>query len=136
MITGKLYDYLKFLAQIVLPALATLYFALAGLWGLPAAEQVVGTIVAVDAFLGVVLGISQVNYNKNTLVGDMVVADHPEAGKTFQLQLNGDPEQLADQPEVRFKVKNQTKPRAKKRTKKNSSKVEPITSDPMTKGKS
>jgi hypothetical protein len=58
MITGKLYNNLKFLAQIVLPALATLYVTLAGLWGLPATEAVVGTIVAFDTFLGVLLQIS------------------------------------------------------------------------------
>ena len=41
----------------------TLYFALAGIWGLPCAEEIVGTITAVDTFLGVILGISTHNYN-------------------------------------------------------------------------
>ena len=54
--TNKIYDILKFIAQIVLPALGTLYFALAAIWGFPYGEQVVGTITAVDAFLGAVLG--------------------------------------------------------------------------------
>lgn len=62
--SNKVYDILKFIAQILLPALGTLYFALAGIWGFPYAEQVVGTITAVDTFLGVVLGISSANYNK------------------------------------------------------------------------
>ena len=62
--SNKVYDVLKFIAQILLPALGTLYFALAGIWGFPYAEQVVGTITAVDTFLGVVLGISSANYNK------------------------------------------------------------------------
>ena len=61
---NKTYDILKYVAQIILPAIGTLYFALAGIWGLPYAEQVVGTITAVDTFLGVVLGISSANYNK------------------------------------------------------------------------
>ena len=61
---NKVYDILKYIAQIVLPALGTLYFALAGIWGLPYAEQVVGTISAVDTFLGVILKISSNNYNK------------------------------------------------------------------------
>lgn len=61
---NKVYDVLKYIAQIVLPALATLYFALAGIWGFPYAEQVVGTISAVDTFLGVILKISSNNYNK------------------------------------------------------------------------
>lgn len=63
-LTNKTYDVLKFIAQILLPALGTLYFALASIWGLPYAEQIVGTITAVDAFLGAVLGISTANYNK------------------------------------------------------------------------
>lgn len=62
--SNKVYDILKFIAQILLPAMGTLYFALAGIWGFPYAEQVVGTITAVDTFLGVVLGISSANYNK------------------------------------------------------------------------
>ena len=56
-------DILKFIAQIVLPAIGTLYFALASIWGLPYGEQIVGTITAVDAFLGAVLGISTAQYN-------------------------------------------------------------------------
>ncbi len=60
----KTYDVLKWIAQYVLPALGTLYFALAGIWGLPYGEQVVGTITAVDTFLGVLLGVSTNKYNK------------------------------------------------------------------------
>ena len=62
--SNKVYDVLKFIAQVVLPAIGTLYFALAGIWGFPYGEQIVGTITAVDTFLGVVLGISTAQYNK------------------------------------------------------------------------
>lgn len=62
--SNKVYDVLKYIAQIVLPAFGTLYFALANIWGLPYGEEVVGTITAVDAFLGALLMISNVNYNK------------------------------------------------------------------------
>lgn len=62
--SNKVYDKLKWIAQILLPALGTLYFALAGIWNFPYAEAIVGTITAVDTFLGVLLGISTVNYNK------------------------------------------------------------------------
>lgn len=62
--TNKTYDILKHVAQLVLPAAGTLYFALAGIWGFPYGEEVVGTITAIDAFLGVVLGYSTVQYNK------------------------------------------------------------------------
>ena len=63
-LSNKTYDVLKWIAQFFLPASGTLYFALAGIWGLPYGEQIVGTITAVDTFLGVILGISTMNYNK------------------------------------------------------------------------
>jgi len=63
--SNKTYDCLKWIAQILLPALGTLYFALAGIWGLPYGEQIVGTITAIDTFLGVLLGISSANYKEN-----------------------------------------------------------------------
>lgn len=62
--TNKTYDRLKFVAQVVLPALASLVFAIAQIWGMQYAEQIVGTITAVDAFMGVCLGISTNMYNK------------------------------------------------------------------------
>ena len=62
--SNKLYDILKWIAMVFLPAIATLYFALAGIWGLPHAEEVVGTITAIDTFMGVLLGISSAQYNK------------------------------------------------------------------------
>lgn len=63
-LSNKVYDVLKWVAQILLPALGTLYFALASIWGFPYGEQIIGTITAVDVFLGVLLGISSANYNK------------------------------------------------------------------------
>ena len=62
--SNKTYDTLKFVAQIILPAIGTLYFALAGLWNFPYVEAIVGTITAIDAFLGAILGISTAQYNK------------------------------------------------------------------------
>lgn len=62
--SNKVYDILKFIAQIVLPAIGTLYFALAGIWGFPYGEEIVGTIAAIDAFLGALLGISSAQYYK------------------------------------------------------------------------
>lgn len=61
---NKTYDILKWVALVVLPAIATLYFALAGIWHLPYGEQIVGTITAIDTFLGAILGISSYGYNK------------------------------------------------------------------------
>lgn len=64
----KIYNWLKWLSLVCLPALGTLYFALSGIWGFPYGEQVVGTIMAVDTFLGALLGISSIQYNKK--IGD------------------------------------------------------------------
>ena len=64
-ISNKVYDVLKWIAQYLLPALGTLYFALSTIWGFPYGEQVVGTITAIDAFLGAILGISSTTYYKN-----------------------------------------------------------------------
>ena len=62
--SNRLYDILKYVAQIVLPALGTLYFALAKIWQFPYGAEIVGTITAVDAFLGALLKISTDQYNK------------------------------------------------------------------------
>jgi len=62
--SNKMYDLLKWIAQILLPAIGTLYFAIAQIWGLPYSEQIVGTITALDAFLGAVLGVSTKAYRE------------------------------------------------------------------------
>lgn len=62
--SDKIYDVLKWVALIFIPALGTLYFALSTIWGLPYGEQIVGTLTAVDTFLGALLGISTYQYNK------------------------------------------------------------------------
>ena len=64
-ISNEAYDVLKYVAQYLLPALGTLVFALAKIWGLPYGEEIVGTITAIDAFLGALLGISTYTYNKD-----------------------------------------------------------------------
>ena len=60
----KIYDVLKWIAQLFLPAVGTLYAALAGIWGFPYGEQIMSTILAIDTFLGAILGISNANYKK------------------------------------------------------------------------
>lgn len=73
--TNKTYDILKYIAQIVLPALGALYAALAGLWGFPYGEEIVGTIAAIDVFLGALLQISSNNYYKSgkDTIGSLIV---------------------------------------------------------------
>lgn len=65
-LNDKWYGILKWIALIFLPALGTLYFALAKIWGFPYASEITGTLAAVDAFLGALLQISTNNYNKNS----------------------------------------------------------------------
>lgn len=61
----KVYDILKYIALIVLPALGTFYSVLAGIWGLPYGDQITGTILAVDTLLGALIGVSSATYKKN-----------------------------------------------------------------------
>jgi Putative phage holin Dp-1 len=103
MVTGKLYVYLKWAAQIFLPALGVLYFALTDLLGLPATEQIMGTILIIDLGLGVILGISQMHYKKQISSGVMRI-DEIGDKITYSLELDEDPVILADKQEVRFKV--------------------------------
>ena len=63
-LSNKNFDRLKWVAMYLLPAIGTLYFTIASIWHLPYAEQVVGTITAVDTFLAIILGISTNMYNK------------------------------------------------------------------------
>ena len=65
MFNDRIYKVLKWIAMYLLPALGTLYFTLAGIWGLPYGEQIVGTVTAIDTFLGILLGISTYQYTKN-----------------------------------------------------------------------
>lgn len=64
--SNKTYDILKWIAQVILPALGTFYAALVPLWRLPYGDQIVGTILAVDTLLGAILGISTKRYNTAT----------------------------------------------------------------------
>lgn len=69
---NKVYDILKFIAQIVLPASATFYLTLAGIWSLPYGEQISGTIMAIDTLLGAILMISSTKYNSNNVSTETV----------------------------------------------------------------
>lgn len=98
------YNKIKFVAQILLPAVATLYFALAGIWGLPNAEQVVGTITAIDLFLGALLGLSSVQYkNSSGRINGHVNIAPDEEGNT-DLRVRMDPQALMNKDEITLKV--------------------------------
>lgn len=67
--SDKAYNIIKWIAQLVLPAAGTLYFALSQIWGFPYGEEIVGTITAIDVFLGALIGISTVQHNKSVSDG-------------------------------------------------------------------
>lgn len=104
-LSPKAYEFLKNLVQLILPAAGTLYFSLAGIWGLPAGEKVVGTLAVLATFLGVILKISSRTYDAlgKAFDGDMVVDDDGE-GPRFRLELETPPEEFAGKDKVSFKV--------------------------------
>lgn len=102
--SSKVYDFLKKLAQIWLPALGTLYFALAALWGLPAADKVTGTVMAVDAFLGVLLKFSKDQYVASGAAFDGHVTVIPTDDGNTNVRLNLAPSDLVDKSQITLKV--------------------------------
>lgn len=103
------YDLLKWMAMIALPALGTFYYALSVLWGFPNPDKVVGTIVAFNTLLGVLLGLSTRSYNSSEARydGSMNVEQRPDGVKTLTLAINSDPEQFENMKQVVFKVNKQ-----------------------------
>lgn len=97
----KVYDVLKWIAQYFLPALGTLYFALSRIWGLPYGEEIVGTITAIDAFIGVLLGISTSNYSGDGIL--KIDTQDPEKD-IYKLELNIPVEDVATKKNITFKV--------------------------------
>lgn len=98
------YEILKWIAQIVLPALGTLYFALSTIWGLPYGEQIIGTITAVDTFLGALLGISTSQYRKTDGDGVLVIDESNPDKDVWRLEFNDDLDKLKDKTHVTFRV--------------------------------
>ena len=105
-LSNRTYDALKWITQLLLPATGTLYFTIAAIWGLPASEQVVGTITAVVFFLGVILGLSTNNYNSSLVSGaGQLVVDTSDPDKdVYRLELDATPEAIANLNEVVLKV--------------------------------
>lgn len=99
------YDVLKYISLILLPALATLYAALAPLWHFPKVQEVVITITSVDTFLGVLLGLSTKVYNTSDAKYDGTIdVSDTDTGKMYTLNLNTHPETMVEKKDVTFKV--------------------------------
>lgn len=103
MLNDKVYDILKRVVQIVLPAIGTLYFALSGIWGFPAADKVIGTISAITAFLGVVLGISSAKYKAPT-DGTLTIDTSDEAKDSYKFYVETPLDELPAKKTITMKV--------------------------------
>lgn len=102
--SNKTYDVIKWIAQYLIPAAGTLYAALSKIWGFPYGSEVVGTLSAIDIFLGAVLGISSASYQGE---GTLEIHSDAEDNKDiYRLALNVPVESLADKKTVTFKVEN------------------------------
>lgn len=104
-LNNRVYDFLKYIAQIVLPAFGALYYGLAQVWGLPEADKVVGSIIVIDTFLGALLNLSSKAYNSSDAKfdGSINVVETPEK-KMYSLVVDGDPADLDKKDEAVFKV--------------------------------
>jgi hypothetical protein len=107
-LNDKVYNILKYVALVLLPAVASLYFAISEVWELPHGPEVMATITTIDTFLGVVLGISTGRYNQKELAYDgAILVEEDDERKLFSLELSSEPDQLDQKDEVRLKVKPQ-----------------------------
>lgn len=106
--SDKVYKALKHLVQVILPAVAALYFGLAALWDLPDPEKVAGTIACIQVFLGVCLGISGKAYNalSDHDIGNLVITEKEDGTLNYSFEATGDPLDIQTKREVTFKVDN------------------------------
>lgn len=74
-LNNSMYDVMKWIVTLVLPALGTLYFTLSQIWGLPYGEEVVGTLTAISLFLGTILKISSSNYSSENEIAETDIQD-------------------------------------------------------------
>lgn len=105
MLGDRSYLTLKRSATVILPSAGALYFTLAQIWNLPKAEEVVGTIAAINAFVGVLLGVSTSSYNKSDAkyAGVVEVEETPDK-KILTFELNDNAQPIEQQSEVVFRV--------------------------------
>jgi hypothetical protein len=107
MLSDKVYNFIKMLVQLALPAFSTLYLSLAGVWSLPYAQQIVGTSAALATFFGVVLRLSNRSYvaNDANYDGKVVITTNEDGVKLYSLELHSDPDAIDVKDSINFKVK-------------------------------
>jgi len=105
-LSDKVYIKVKWLIVIVLPSLGTLYFALSQIWGWPNGEHVLGSVIAVQAFLGGIFAISTQQYNNSDarFDGTIVTTEHADGGKTASLEFDQHPQEVLNKKEVTLKI--------------------------------
>jgi hypothetical protein len=103
----KVYDFLKAMVLVGIPGFSTFYFTVGTIWDFPATEQVTGTLAALAAFVGILIGISKSNYTKSDDIydGRLLVEHNTEAGVQVNLDLRGIPD-FMDRDSLVFKVVN------------------------------
>ena len=102
-LSNRSYNVIKFIAMILLPAAGTLYFALAGVWQLPHAQQIIGTITAVDTFLGAILHVSSKSYTPST-DGKLVIDKSDPAKDTYSLNVTTPLSELEKKDHLLLKI--------------------------------
>lgn len=108
LLTNRLYDILKYVALILLPAVGALYFGLGQIWGLPKIEETVGTITIVDTFLGMLIRKSHQDYkNSDARFDGHIDVLEDDGDKLYSVNVAGDPiEVLESKDEITLKVNN------------------------------
>lgn len=114
----KVYDVLKWIALVLLPALGALYFGLGQIWKFPAVEEVVGSITVIDTFLGILLNKSSKNYRQATATlqnfetaGEMVITQNQDGEVTgMKMFADQDPFIVQADQVVSFRVRREVDP--------------------------
>lgn len=106
LLTDKSYSISKNLVQLWIPATSSLYFGLAKIWGLPYAEQIVGTLAVLATFLGLILHVSGSAYDASGAAynGQVVVNKDAQGNIGYSLELDGDPADIQNMSSVAFRV--------------------------------
>lgn len=106
LLPSQVYDKLKALVTLILPAIGAAYFSLAGIWDLPNAEKVVGSIAVLTTFLGVLLAVAAKSFNNSDVKfdGDVVTVTTEEGKTLYSLNLGIDPADIPQMKELILKV--------------------------------
>lgn len=104
----NVYNFIKTLIQYILPAIAALYSAVASIWNLPYGTQILGTIAGLETALGILIGVSTVQYNKEIEKdgGTLIVDQTPSGGDLYSFEFDNDQQGFAGKKAVTFQIKH------------------------------